>query len=73
MIMTSNFYDSNADASTDAVAVRVRYFRENYDMSHVHFFDNMVPDDFLRLVCNSMCLIGNSSMGTSECSLWVCP
>jgi UDP-N-acetylglucosamine 2-epimerase len=28
----------------------------------------MVPEDFLRLVFNSKCLIGNSSMGIRECS-----
>jgi UDP-N-acetylglucosamine 2-epimerase len=37
-------------------------------MSHVHFFNNMVPEDFLRLVYNAQCLIGNSSMGIRECS-----
>ena len=73
MITTSNFYDSNADAGTDALAASIRYFRENYDMSHVHFFDNMVPDDFLRLVYNSKCLIGNSSMGIRECSFMGVP
>ena len=45
----------------------------NYDMSHVHFFDNMIPADFLRLVYNSNCLIGNSSMGIRECSFMGVP
>lgn len=67
------WFSPNADAGTDAVAASIRYFRENYDMSHVHFFDNMVPDDFLRLVYNSQCLIGNSSMGIRECSFMGVP
>ena len=67
------WFSPNADAGTDAVAASIRYFRENYDMSHVHFFDNMVPDDFLRLVYNSKCLIGNSSMGIRECSFMGVP
>ena len=67
------WFSPNADAGTDAVAASMRYFRENYDMSHVHFFDNMVPDDFLRLVYNSKCLIGNSSMGIRECSFMGVP
>ena len=67
------WFSPNADAGTDAVAAGIRYFRENYDMSHVHFFDNMVPDDFLRLVYNSKCLIGNSSMGIRECSFMGVP
>ena len=28
----------------------------------------MVPEDFLRLLCNSKCLIGNSSVGIRECA-----
>ncbi|MCY7421137.1 MAG: UDP-N-acetylglucosamine 2-epimerase [Chitinophagaceae bacterium] len=67
------WFSPNADAGTDAVAASIRYFRENYNMSHVHFFDNMVPDDFLRLVYNSQCLIGNSSMGIRECSFMGVP
>lgn len=67
------WFSPNADAGTDAVAASIRYFREHYNMSHVHFFDNMVPHDFLRLVYNSQCLIGNSSMGIRECSFMGVP
>jgi UDP-N-acetylglucosamine 2-epimerase len=67
------WFAPNADAGTDAVSNSIRYFRENYDMKHVHFFDNMIPDDFLRLVYNSLCLIGNSSMGVRECSFMGVP
>ncbi len=67
------WFSPNADAGTDAVSSSIRYFKENYDMSHVHFFDNMVPEDFLRLVYNSKCLIGNSSMGIRECSFMGVP
>lgn len=66
--MPALWFAPNADAGTDAVSQSIRYFREHYDMSHVHFFNNMVPEDFLRLVYNSKCLIGNSSMGIRECS-----
>ena len=62
------WFSPNADAGSDAVSQSIKYYRSNYDMSHVHFFDNMVPTDFLRLVYNSQCLIGNSSMGIRECS-----
>jgi UDP-hydrolysing UDP-N-acetyl-D-glucosamine 2-epimerase len=62
------WFAPNADAGTDALSNRIRYYRENYDMSHVHFFNNMAPEDFLRLVYNAQCLIGNSSMGIRECS-----
>lgn len=62
------WFAPNADAGTDAFSNSIRHYRENYDMSHVHFFTNMIPEDFLRLVYNSDCLIGNSSMGIRECS-----
>ncbi|MCW3107723.1 MAG: UDP-N-acetyl-D-glucosamine 2-epimerase, UDP-hydrolyzing [Segetibacter sp.] len=62
------WFSPNADAGSDAVAQSISYYRSHYNMSHVHFFDNMVPVDFLRLVYNSICLIGNSSMGIRECS-----
>lgn len=62
------WFSPNADAGTDAVSKCLRQFCSQHDMSHVHFFDNMRPADFLRLVYNADCLIGNSSMGIRECS-----
>lgn len=62
------WFSPNADAGTDAVSQSIKYYSSHFDMSHVHYFDNMVPADFLRLVYNSQCLIGNSSMGIRECS-----
>ncbi|MDQ6812719.1 MAG: UDP-N-acetylglucosamine 2-epimerase [Bacteroidota bacterium] len=62
------WFSPNADAGSDAVTQSISYYRSHYDLAHVHFFDNMIPDDFLRLVYNSICLIGNSSMGIRECS-----
>ena len=35
---------------------------------NIHFFKNMSPTDFLRLLYNSRCLVGNSSVGIRECS-----
>lgn len=68
-IKTPTFWFSpNADAGSDAVTQSLHYYRSHYDLSHVHFFDNMIPDDFLRLVYNSICLVGNSSMGIRECA-----
>ncbi|WP_207491893.1 UDP-N-acetylglucosamine 2-epimerase [Aridibaculum aurantiacum] len=62
------WFAPNADAGTDAVSETIRDFRSTYSIPHVHFFNNMVPADFLRLVMNAECLIGNSSMGIRECS-----
>jgi len=58
----------NVDAGADATSSRIRTFREENDISKFHFFKNMEPDDFLRLLINSKGLIGNSSVGIRECA-----
>lgn len=62
------WFSPNADAGSSVFSERIQYYRNLYKMDHVHFFDNMTPEDFLRLVYNADCLIGNSSMGIRECS-----
>jgi UDP-N-acetylglucosamine 2-epimerase len=58
----------NVDAGSDGTSSGLRAFREQARPSNIHFFKNMAPDDFLRLLYNSRCLIGNSSAGIRECS-----
>lgn len=58
----------NVDAGADGTSSGIRAFRENHQLDHVHFFKNMEPDDFLALLINSDCLIGNSSVGIRECA-----
>jgi UDP-hydrolysing UDP-N-acetyl-D-glucosamine 2-epimerase len=58
----------NVDAGADGTSSGVRAFREKCKPANIHFFKNMAPDDFLRLLYNSRCLIGNSSVGIRECS-----
>jgi len=58
----------NVDAGSDGTSKGIRSFRENNDLSHIHFFKNMESQDFLRLLINSSCLIGNSSVGIRECA-----
>jgi len=58
----------NVDAGSDGTSTGVRAFRENVAPRNIHFFKNMEPDDFLRLIYNSQCLIGNSSVGIREAS-----
>jgi UDP-hydrolysing UDP-N-acetyl-D-glucosamine 2-epimerase len=66
--IASFWFAPNADAGTDALSQSIRYFRNQYKMDNVHYFENMHPSDFLRLVYNADCLVGNSSMGIRECS-----
>jgi UDP-hydrolysing UDP-N-acetyl-D-glucosamine 2-epimerase len=58
----------NVDAGADGTSNGIRTFRENNALHHVHFFKNMEPADFLRLLYNSLCLVGNSSAGIRECA-----
>lgn len=58
----------NIDAGSDGTSGGIRAFREIQKPKNIHFFKNMEPLDFLRLLCNSKCLIGNSSVGIRECS-----
>jgi UDP-hydrolysing UDP-N-acetyl-D-glucosamine 2-epimerase len=56
----------NVDAGSDGTSKGIRAFREFEDSSHMHFFKNMAPTDFLRLIANASCLVGNSSVGIRE-------
>jgi bifunctional UDP-N-acetylglucosamine 2-epimerase / N-acetylmannosamine kinase len=58
----------NVDAGADGTSSGIRSFREHSDASNFHFFKNMAPHDFLRLLVNSSCLVGNSSVGIRECA-----
>ncbi|HEV7380488.1 MAG TPA: UDP-N-acetylglucosamine 2-epimerase [Dyadobacter sp.] len=56
----------NADPGTDAIAKQMRSYRERNPCTPVHFFRNMAPADFLKLLKNTKCLVGNSSVGIRE-------
>ena len=58
----------NVDAGTDGTSNGIRAFREREKPQGFHFFKNMAPTDFLRLLYNSSCLVGNSSVGVRECA-----
>jgi UDP-hydrolysing UDP-N-acetyl-D-glucosamine 2-epimerase len=58
----------NVDAGADVTSTGIRAFREKYQPAHIHFFKNMEGEDFLKLLANSKCLVGNSSVGIRECA-----
>jgi UDP-hydrolysing UDP-N-acetyl-D-glucosamine 2-epimerase len=58
----------NVDAGADGTSAGIRNFREKNLLPHVHFFKNMEGIDFLKLLYNSKCLVGNSSVGIRECA-----
>jgi UDP-hydrolysing UDP-N-acetyl-D-glucosamine 2-epimerase len=70
MNMPTMWFWPNVDAGSDGTSKGIRAFREQRpeDARKIHFFKNMEPNDFLKLLINSRCLIGNSSVGIRECS-----
>jgi UDP-hydrolysing UDP-N-acetyl-D-glucosamine 2-epimerase len=58
----------NIDGGSDGTSNGIRAFREKYNLEYFHFFKNMDPTDFLKLLANSKGIIGNSSVGIRECS-----
>lgn len=58
----------NIDAGSDGTSNGIRSFRELFNPMNMHFFKGMPPEDFLRLLINSACLVGNSSAGIRECA-----
>lgn len=66
--MPTLWFWPNVDAGSDGTSGGIRSFRERAQPTNIHFFKNMMPTDFLRLLYNSSALIGNSSVGIRECS-----
>jgi UDP-hydrolysing UDP-N-acetyl-D-glucosamine 2-epimerase len=66
--MPTLWFWPNVDAGSDGTSGGIRSFRENEGPGNIHFFKNMMPTDFLRVLFNSKCLVGNSSVGIRECS-----
>lgn len=58
----------NVDAGSDGTSKGIRVFREKERSHNFHFFRNMFPEDFLRLLCSATAIVGNSSVAIRECS-----
>jgi len=58
----------NVDAGSDGTSSGLRSFREQNPEAPLHFFKNMAPTDFLRLLTSSKAIVGNSSVAIRECS-----
>lgn len=58
----------NMDGGTDQVSKAMREFRGKRDPDDTHFLVNLPPEEYLMLVNNSVCVVGNSSVGIRECS-----
>lgn len=58
----------NVDAGADGTSKGIRAWREFNDDSLFRFYKNLPPLDFIRLIANARCLVGNSSVGIRESS-----
>lgn len=56
----------NIDAGSDEITKALRSFRESGDAHGFHFYKNFSPEEYLQLIFNSACIIGNSSSGIRE-------
>jgi len=66
--MPALWFWPNVDAGSDATSKAIRVYRENDKLPKVHFFRNVPPEDFIRILVNSDGIIGNSSVAIRECS-----
>jgi GDP/UDP-N,N'-diacetylbacillosamine 2-epimerase (hydrolysing) len=56
----------NVDAGSEQVAKGIRIFRELGRANGFHFFRNLPPEDFVRLMAHCACMVGNSSAALRE-------
>ena len=57
----------NVDLGTDIISKELRIFSGGDNSKNVSFIKNLDSKDFLKLLKNSSCLVGNSSVGIREC------
>lgn len=66
--MPALWFWPNVDAGSDGTSKGIRSFREIEKPGNIHFFKSMMPEDFLKVIYNGRCIIGNSSVGIRESS-----
>jgi UDP-hydrolysing UDP-N-acetyl-D-glucosamine 2-epimerase len=66
--MATFWFWPNVDAGSDGTSKGIRAFREAHFLPQIHFFKNLPPEDFIRVVYRSRCIVGNSSVAIRECS-----
>lgn len=56
----------NVDAGSDQVSKGIRHFRELGRANGFHFFRNLPPEVFVKLMAHAACMVGNSSAALRE-------
>ena len=58
----------NVDSGSDSISKRIREFRENTPNNLFRFYRNFEAVDYINILRNSSCIVGNSSSGIREAS-----
>lgn len=66
--MQTIWFWPNFDAGAEFISHELRVFRNTVPDHHIRFMRYVPPKQFLSLLVNTKCLIGNSSAGIKECS-----
>ncbi|MBA3347259.1 MAG: UDP-N-acetylglucosamine 2-epimerase (hydrolyzing) [Actinobacteria bacterium] len=56
----------NVDAGSEQVSKGLRLFRETGENQGFHFFRNLPPEIFVKLMAHTACIVGNSSAALRE-------
>lgn len=63
----------NIDAGSDHVSKAIRKFREQHRPEWLHTIINLPPEQYLKVLCNASCAIGNSSSFVRDASFFGTP
>ena len=58
----------NVDSGSDALSKRIREFREEHVDANLHFYRNFTSEDYVNILREATCIVGNSSSGIREAS-----
>lgn len=56
----------NVDAGSDMISKALREFQQKHREARVAYYRNFSPEDYVRVLHNSACIVGNSSSGLRE-------
>ncbi|MEK7185047.1 MAG: UDP-N-acetylglucosamine 2-epimerase [Patescibacteria group bacterium] len=66
--MQTLWFWPNADLGSEIISRELRAFNDNEKGHAIRFMRDINPQEFIWLLRNSRCLVGNSSAGIKECS-----
>jgi len=59
----------NVDSGTDFISKKIRILLNHNKEKSIAAYKNFSPEDYLKLINNTLCLVGNSSSGIRESSI----